>query len=349
MRFVQIQAIKGTRVLHAAPAETIVARKYRLESYDSIMHSTFIAQINVPWVERLAAAFTFTRLGLRLGIHAALPLADAGILVVLRRRFVLIEPNGEQRLVDVIHRGNKPAFRGVCAVPSGPVLYGEYLLNDERSSPIAVYRSANLLQGFTRIFEFQAGDIRHIHFIQWDPFESCLWMGTGDADNECRLYRSSDTGDSWRLVGSGNQDWRAVAVAFTQNALYWGTDAGSDAGSTPNFIMRFDRSSGDLVRVHRVQGPCHGVGALAGQTIVVSTGVEGGVNEVDRSAHLWAGVGGVGWCELGSRPRRWWPHIIQYGVMRIPPGVENCEHLDFTGLALQGASETWFRGKITSL
>jgi hypothetical protein len=55
-------------------------------------------------------------------------------------------------------------------------------------------------------------------------------LGTGDADPECRLLRSTDRGESWETVGSGSQLWRAVGITFRPDAVFWGTDAGSDAG-----------------------------------------------------------------------------------------------------------------------
>ena len=43
--------------------------------------------------------------------------------------------------------------------------------------------------------------VRHIHFVNYDHYEKCLWLGTGDEDFECKLYRSIDNGkymgNSW--------------------------------------------------------------------------------------------------------------------------------------------------------
>jgi hypothetical protein len=171
-------------------------------------------------------------------------------------------------------------------------------------------------------------------------------MGTGDADSECRLYRSDDLGEHWEIKGGGSQLWRAVGVAFAKDAVYWGTDAGSDAGVSPNHIVRFDRSSEQLRKIQKIQGPCHGVGILANGTIVISTGVEGGQNETDDRAHLWICGEDDSCSEVVSFRKKRWPHVVQYGVLRIPPGTENCDHIDFSGLALRGAGEAWFRGKI---
>ncbi len=346
VRFVIAHYLRCARILYVQGNRTIVAQGHRLFFYQNGKRERVIATLPVSFTEQIFSLFTFTRLGLRLGIHAAQPIGDGRILVVLKRRFVLVDQDGSSRVVDRIHRGNKPASRAICQVPDGSILYGEYLLNKDRQIPVALYRTENPISGFKKIFEFPAGEIRHIHFVQWDPFESCLWMGTGDANAECQLFKSTDIGNSWTRIGGGTQDWRAVSVIFTEESLFWGTDAGSDAGRTPNFIVRLNRVTQAISLVQRIQGPCHGAGALCDGTLFISTGVEGGGNEVDTAAHLWASRDGEKWHECYARSKKMWPHIIQYGVMRIPPGTETSETLHFTALALRGAAETWFNGML---
>jgi hypothetical protein len=342
LKFVIKKHGRWGRVLFVDGDQAFVAKGNRLFLYKEGHKEKMIASLSVSFLEKMLSLFTFMRLGMRLGIHAAQPLNDGRILIVQKKRFVLIEADGSSSLVDQVHRGNKPASRAVCRVPDGSVLYGEYLLNDKRQSPVAVYSTENPAAGFKKIFEFSPGVVRHIHFIQWDPFDECLWMGTGDADHECDLFRSTDQGKNWLKIGGGSQLWRAVSVVFSQQALYWGTDAGSDAGHASNHIVRFDRGSKELKLVKQIQGPCHGSGILHDGTMFFSTGVEGGINEIDTSAHLWASRDGLNWYEVFHLKKKKWPHIIQYGVMRIPPGTETSDKLHFTSLALQGASERWF-------
>lgn len=346
VRFVLSHYLRRARVLSVEGPRTIVARGNRLFHYENGRPKRLIAALPVPLLEEILSCFLFTRLGLRLGIHAAQSLGDGRILVVLKRRFFLIDRDGSSRVVDRVHRGNKPASRAICQVPDGSVLYGEYLLNENREVPVALYCTQNPESGFRKIFEFPAGEVRHIHFVQWDPFDRCLWMGTGDADAECHLFKSVDTGVSWSRIGGGSQDWRAVGIIFTKEALFWGTDAGSDAGLTPNYIIRFDRITHELSKVQQIQGPCHGAGALSDGTLFISTGVEGGKNELDASAHLWASRDGYKWREVYAHPKKKWPHIVQFGVMRIPPGTETTDTLHFNALALRGAAETWYSGTL---
>jgi hypothetical protein len=337
---------RGARPLFVAGDRVIAARGLDLIEWRDAGVVRSPARLPAGFTERMLSLSTLTRLGLRLGLHAAVPVSGGALLAVLKRRFVLIGRDGSAEVVDKVHRGNKPAARAVAVLPDGRVLYGEYCLNNDRSQPVALYRTDDPRRGFAKLFEFSPGRVRHIHFVQHDPYESCLWMGTGDQDAECGLYRSGDAGTTWTRVGGGSQIWRSIGVAFTPDSIYWGMDAGSDAGDTPNFIVRFDRAKGTADFVQRVQGPCHGVGKLADGTLFVSTGVEGGRNEMDRSTHLWMSRDGSAWTEAFSRPKNFWPSIAQFGVLRIPPGTESGRTLHFAGLALRGAAETWFRGDL---
>jgi hypothetical protein len=292
-------------------------------------------------LEQLLAHFRLTRQLLRIGIHHLWPLPEGYFFVVIRKRAFRLHPeSGRAELVFRFPRGNKPAHNGVCVMEDGTILMGEYVINSDRRHPIALHRSLDGGRSFQTAHTFSPGEVKHIHFVQWDPFAKCVWMGTGDSDAECRLYCSNDRGDSWKFVGGGTQLWRAVGVTFSADALYWGTDAGSDAGDHPNYIMQLDRKAKTLSRLLEIQGPAHGIGTLRNGTIAVSTGVEGGANEKDNSAHLWVRSHGSTWHEAASFKKDSFPFVVQYGVLRFPKGTEKCCDLVFTGMGLVGAGET---------
>lgn len=347
MRFEVVWKHRGLRALYCEDNGILCARGFDIIRVEDTGQQAWLARVPASPIQRLLAGCRVTRQGLRLGIHHLWRLCDGGLLAVCKRRILKQSPNDQSfREVSAIHRGNKPASKGVVVCPDGTVLYGEYAMNIDRSLPIAVYRSTDHAESFEKSYEFPPGDIRHIHFIQWDSVEECLWMGTGDANPECRLYRSDDVGKNWKLIGSGSQTWRAVGVAFTNSYLYWGTDAGSDSGTTPNWIVRYCRESGRLEELVQVQGPCHGITKMSDGTILVSTGVEGGHNEVDGKAHLWASQDGVNWEDLGGWRKDFCPKLMQYGVIHFPHGLTYDPIM--TCLGLLGAGELSWLGKLRS-
>jgi hypothetical protein len=178
-------------------------------------------------------------------------------------------------------------------------------------------------------------EARHIHFIKFDPYEKCLWLGTGDEDHECRLMKSCDNGDSWETIGQGSQKWRAIGVCFDKDSLIWGTDAGSVQDQ--NYIIRMNRATYGLEILSEAEGPCHGCGSFKDGRVFISTGVEGGKNEKDNYARLKSIKDGIVE-DITELKKDIFPLILQYGVIRFPLGTENTDRIVFTtyGLSMLG-------------
>ena len=290
--------------------------------------------------DRLIGSFRLSRQLLRVGLHHLLLLKNGNFLVTAKRITYIVSPEGIVLNTFKGYQGNKPAHQGVCVTPDGTIFFAEYLLNTGREHAVRLFRSMDNGASFQVVKEWPVGDIRHVHFVKWDGFEKCLWLGTGDygeRDKECRLYKSKDNGGTWEMVGSGSQDWRAIGVCFTIDALLWGTDAGS-CHDTVHFV-RMNRQTQKIEVLGDFEGPCHGCASYADGRVFFSTGVEGGENEKDRYARLKE-------YKAGEIVNRWqlkkdiWPLILQYGVMRFPLGSQDCDRVVFTGMALKGCGET---------
>lgn len=290
-------------------------------------------------VERVLSCNRLSRQLLRVGLHHLLPLQNGNILVTAKRKTFIVSPEGKVLNIFQGYQGNKPAHQGVCVTPSGSVFFAEYLLNTNRDKVINLYRSTDNGMSFQIVKSWEPGEIRHLHFVKWDEYEQCLWLGTGDYGengSENRLYKSADNGDSWALVGQGSQDWRAIGVCFTKDSLTWGTDAGS-CPDTVHFV-KMDREKQTLEVLADFEGPCHGCASYADGRAFFSTGVEGGENEKDNYARLKEYRDGeiVG---LWKLKKDIWPLILQYGVMRFPLGTDKCTRVVFTTMALRGHGE----------
>ena len=277
---------------------------------------------------------------LRVGLHHLLPLKNGNILATAKRKTYIVSPEG--KIVNIFqgYQGNKPGHQGVCVTPEGTIFFCEYLLNPNRDHTIHLYCSIDNGMSFRIVKEWEPGDIRHLHFVKWDEYEKCLWLGTGDYGEggcENRLYKSSDNGNSWQLIGQGSQDWRAIGVCFTKDALIWGTDAGS-CPDTVHFI-RMNRKTQQLEIVDDFEGPCHGCASYKNGRAFFSTGVEGGENEKDRFARLKEYKNGKAET-IWQLKKDIWPLILQYGVMRFPLGTDLCDRVVFTTMGLKGHGET---------
>lgn len=290
-------------------------------------------------MERLLSHSKLIRQGLRLGIHHLIPLKNGTFLVSLKKRILILSASGECLHEFSGYQGNKPAHRGICVTPDGAIFLGEYTINLNHRNETRLFRSSDGGKRFECILAFPR-TIRHIHFIQYDVYDHCLWLGTGDLDEECKLMRSDDNGDTWQQIGGGNQNWRTVGIVPNPEALYWGTDAGSVA--EPNYLIRMPRSSGKLEILSELEGPCHGNSKLKDESVVFSSGVEGGENEKDNRAHLKI-FNQRKITELTSMEKNHWPLKVQFGVMRFPMGLETQNDVIFTSYALKNGMESVFR------
>lgn len=290
---------------------------------------------------RLLASNRLSEQLLREDIRNLMPLKDGSLFVTAKRHLYTVAADGTIRNDFTEFIGNKPGHQGVCVTPDGTLFFGEYSVNIDHKNQSRLFRSMDNGITFKPIYTFDR-NIRHIHFIKYDAYEACLWLGTGDIDSECLLMRSADNGDTWTAVGSGSQDWRTIGVCFTPDSLIWGTDAGSVPNQ--NHIVKMERGNNKLEIIGDVEGPCHGSASFADGRVFISTGVEGGENEKDRYARL-KRVDGNAIIDLLKVKKDMWPLIIQYGVMRFPLGTENTNKVVFTMMGLRGGGEMVYIGE----
>lgn len=349
MRLVIDQKMPFRRVLWVDPDGVWLGCGLTAERWEN---GRRVQRVRLPGtaLQRVIASHRLTGQALRWGVHNFWPTSDGGAVAIGKRIVLRRELRAPSfRTVAPLRIGNKPAFNGLCADADGALYYGEYALNDARRERIGLYRSTDQGRQWQLILEFAPGQVRHIHLVQWDPYERCLWLGTGDRGDECRLLRSFDRGQTWQTVGAGSQMWRVVTLVFRPEAVYWGNDAGGpDAGVIPASLLRWDRKTHLAEKIMDLQGPAHGACSLADGTILIGTGVEGGANEKDNCAHLWCSRDGVTWTELSSWRKDAWSYLVHFGVLRFPHGASSVSDVHFTGYGLRGAGEVYFRGRIES-
>jgi len=288
--------------------------------------------------ERIISYYRPIRQFLRQGIHHLIPLNNNDLFIVLKRRALLISKDGEIKSIFNSFHGNKPAHQGICIIPNGMIFFAEYSLNTKRIFDTCLYRSIDDGRTFHKILTLSHKNVRHIHFVKYDSYEKCIWIGTGDRDEECCIMRSDDYGKSWKIIGQGSQLWRSIGICFTSESIIWGTDAGSVPQN--NHIVRMKRSTKDLEIIADVEGPCHGCATTLDGEIFISSGVEGGENEKDNYArlkrvHKNGNVETVLKCKKDCLPL-----IVQYGVIRFPLGSENSKNLVFTMMGLKSNGES---------
>lgn len=223
----------------------------------------------------------------RLGIHNMLCLSS-GTLVCIADGIVFrsFDQGTSWTAAFSEFQGRRPLRMGICQDHIGRIYLGEYWLNKERSA-VRLWRSDDDGLSWHPVHTWPPGTVRHIHFVQFDPDEQLIWVGTGDRDSECQIACSQDGGVSFKVVGEGAQIWRAVSALFTPASVFWGTDIGTKCGTEPNYLVRWDRSTHTLHKLMRIDGPAYYSAQTAAGTLAIGTAVEGGKNEKDGRVHLY--------------------------------------------------------------
>lgn len=165
---------------------------------------------------------------------------------------------------------------GVCQ-HAGTVYLGEYPLASSETP--CILRSTDY--GDTWDVMAELDDVRHIHAVQVDPYTDEIWVTTGDSESECQIGRVRNGGLD--IVGSGGQEWRAVELVFTPDAVVWGVDS---VYRHSNPILRLDRSAfsdtdPSPVSLYEASNSIYYTATLSvdsTQWIIVSTAMEAGTD-----------------------------------------------------------------------
>ncbi|MDH3661545.1 MAG: hypothetical protein OEU92_16210 [Alphaproteobacteria bacterium] len=176
----------------------------------------------------------------------------------LERDLLLVFVGGEIQRIDlksgeteVVHRlryygrgeGRGVMPFGITADDQGRVYYGEYMTRRlQEGETVALFRSDDQGRNFEIVYEFPAIVVRHIHAVQWDPFDEVLWMGTGDGDEQSRVGYSKDFGETFLWVGQGSQDFRTVSFVFAEDQVAWL----SDTVEVPSRALRWHRDDWEI-------------------------------------------------------------------------------------------------------
>ena len=115
-----------------------------------------------------------------------------------------------------------------CPNSKHVVIFGEYA--GDSKATVNLWRTENKGVTWTSVLSPTgnnggvSGQVRHIHAVAADPYTKHWWASSGDADAQCKIYRSTDDGLTWSVLFEGTQHERTTSFVFTADYVYYGTD-----------------------------------------------------------------------------------------------------------------------------
>lgn len=300
-----------------------------------------VGRVPTPGWRRLAAALPLGARFLRFAFYNVVPLPggdlfasfDRGMWRFTRKRWHPVR--GTLRPARIL--------RGGCATTSdGSVFFGEYVSNPNRSETIHLYRLPPDSDTAEVVQAFEPGTLRHIHSVRRDPFTDELWLCSGDHPLECRILASSDGFTTTRVVGEGDESWRAIHPIFTPKQIFYATDS----EFAQNRIYSISRADGTRQTVTEIDGPSY-YGAVMTQAALFATTAELCPSQSEPAASLWSVSADAKTQRFADYRKdlfgsKFLATLFQPGIVLFPGQFEGCSTIPFTGTGLSGLQGRMF-------
>jgi hypothetical protein len=158
-------------------------------------------------------------------------------------------------------------LEGLAGFSDG-IYYGEYYLNHQSKSVNIYRRDAG--GNWTKVYTFQPGEIYHIHGIVPDYKKQCVYVLTGDKDEESGIYEFRNDFKEVQIIVKGKQAYRSCVALPTENGLLYTTDTPLEE----NFLFHLDFDTKEIKPIVPIPGPSIYGKVLSESEMVFSTSVE---------------------------------------------------------------------------
>lgn len=324
----KLEIYRNLKVLEVHKDYFIGTRGYTLYKYIFKTKKKKVLYKVKSSIYSLLSVLPLTRRFFRAEINSLYNLSDGSKLIIAKKGIYKC-PNGEglfKKCFD-IKRGSRPL--NICITPNNNIFFGEYYANVEKSN-VNVYCSKDKGETWQIAYTFEPGQINHIHGIFWDKYEHCMWIVTGDRENECIIANTKDEFKTLNIVFRGGQDYRCCQIFFYEDYVIFATDS----QYMENEIRMFKRGAKEISTLQHVQGSVIKGGQFKNLAFLSTTIEPSKVNRCNES-HLWISRNGLNWEDLYSAKKDHYPMIFQFGSIEFPQHYTD-EFIMFSGRALKG-------------
>lgn len=172
--------------------------------------------------------------------------------------------------------------------PGGRIFFGDYFSNVARKE-VHIYGSSDG-EGFTVVYTFPGGKVRHVHGLIWDTFRGGFWVLTGDSNRESGLWFTDDGFRTLTEVYGGSQAARAVTIIPMEKGLIVPMDSPLEA----NWINFLDLDDISVTPLKQIAGSAFFSAEVSGYKFI-STVVEPSDVNLTKNACLYGSLDGYKW------------------------------------------------------
>lgn len=292
--------------------------------------------IKISFVENIAVRFRLLRRFMRLDKSNCFPLFYKNemlesVIIIYRHNVYLWKKNELVRTLNL--KGCRNVMQqSIAEAENGFIYFGEYANNAERKK-VPIYRSIDRGRSWHKVYNFNSGEIKHVHAIQWDCIEKKLWVCTGDKEGECKIVVSDLEFNDIEILGDGSQKWRTCNFIFENSYVIWGMDS----PLTECFMVKLNRKTRELEKLSKVSGPVWYGRKWSEGRYLISTSVEPGINCLDNKSKVYISDDLHQWDVLWEFDKDFYhPIYFKFGSILFSNGNEGGEEFYMSFDAIKG-------------
>lgn len=262
--------IKGKGLYIFNDGRFLVYRKGYLYVYSENQKVIESIKLNIClWKMSLGKLRLFERL-LHIEPRFAVDIGNDNILVQLGRKMLSINLLDKSITEERVSFRGRPLnyvkIEGITGFKDSVVI-GDYGSN-ENCETVNIYQRT--YDGcWAVVYTFQPGVIWHIHGFVADKDDNCIYILTGDEDNQSGVWRAYNNFQKVEPIFIGSQQYRTCQICKIGKKIYYFTDAPSE----PNFLYSYDISLKQIEKISSIRGTCI-YGSIIPKGIIVSTTCE---------------------------------------------------------------------------
>lgn len=213
-----------TKVLFVDSTGALIVSKFNIIYKVVDDNFELVCELPVSFVDRFLKHSKLYYRAKRLGVGASVEY-DRAYYFSFDKKIYRYDLISKELTVDFIfEQGRGPlSFTVVKDLPGflDGLYFGEYISNRSKRAVSIYFRD----DSWHTIYNFNDGEINHVHSLVVDYYSSSIWILTGDFGDAAAIFNTKDGFTSVDVVVSGSQLFRSCVAFPTKRGLLYGTDS----------------------------------------------------------------------------------------------------------------------------